>query len=132
LIEDFYLIGEKMYRVYISGPITKGNKIQNLAQALEAYKILLLNGFAPFCPHLSMLTDDVLGRIPYRTWIETDLEWVKICHILLRLPGESPGAEEEVAMAEDNGIPVYDNITRLIATYGKKDESRGESNTSGV
>jgi hypothetical protein len=44
-----------------------------------------------------------------------DKEWVLRCDCLLRLPGESPGADEEVELAVKNNIPVFYSIDELAA-----------------
>jgi len=36
------------------------------------------------------------------------------CNAVLRLPGESKGADAEVALAEENGIDVFYSIEDLI------------------
>ncbi len=50
---------------------------------------------------------------PYQDWIDLDLEWVKSCDCLLRLDGESKGADMEVALAESLGIPVFKTLYGL-------------------
>ena len=44
---------------------------------------------------------------PYEDWIKLDLEWIKACDYLLRLSGESKGADQEVEFALDNGLSVF-------------------------
>ena len=51
-----------------------------------------------------------LNPKPYETWIKLDEEWVLRCDALLRLPGESKGADAEVAQAKKHRIPVYYSI----------------------
>ena len=46
----------------------------------------------------------------YRDWLGTDLELVRVCDALIRLPGESPGADLEVDEAERCGVPVYQGV----------------------
>lgn len=41
-------------RVYIAGPISKGDLLTNINQATEAFLSLVRAGFAPFCPHWSV------------------------------------------------------------------------------
>ena len=40
-------------RVYISGPITKGDKVHNFAKAAVAHELLIRRGFAPLNPMLA-------------------------------------------------------------------------------
>jgi glycine cleavage system pyridoxal-binding protein P len=43
---------------------------------------------------------------PYDDWLEMDLALIPRMDIVLRLPGESAGADKEVATAKQHGIPV--------------------------
>jgi hypothetical protein len=47
--------------------------------------------------------------------MELDNEWVLRCDALLRLPGESQGADAEVELAKKHGIPVFYSIEELTA-----------------
>jgi hypothetical protein len=62
-------------------------------------------GFAVINPMLTMLHPDG-PNIPWQTWINGDLEIVARCDMVLRLPGESKGADIETAHAIENDIPV--------------------------
>lgn len=56
-----------------------------------------------------------LGAEP---WLTMDLELVKRSDAVLRLPGESSGADGEVAHAESLGIPVFHSIGDLESYFG--------------
>lgn len=101
-------------RIFISGPITNGDRVQNFAEALKAYRTLAERGFAPLCPQLSMLIAFILPGIDYEGWMEVDQAWLDVADAVLRLPGESPGADREVTEANRRGVPVYHNLGRLI------------------
>lgn len=94
-------------RVYIAGPITKGSRADNVARAVEVYRWLICAGFAPFCPHLSCYAEEGHGcQFDHETWLEVDLPWVAQAEVLLRLDGDSTGADMEVAHAKRNNVPV--------------------------
>ena len=100
-------------RIYISGPLTSsGNVLDNLARAMDAARALIAAGFAPFSPHLTYHVDPG-ETIPHATWMEIELPWVTVADALLRLPGESLGADLEVARAEEAGIPVFTTVADL-------------------
>jgi hypothetical protein len=42
------------------------------------------------------------------------LPWVSVADAVLRLPGTSPGADREVALALSLGIPVYYDIEEML------------------
>ena len=104
-------------KVYLSGPITKGDREHNFAQACDAQKRLMLAGFAVLNPMLSMQLPGAWD-IPHATWIENDLPWIEDADILLRLPGDSVGADTEVNHALEHEINVIWDIDALIDIYG--------------
>ena len=102
-----------MIAVYIASPYTKGDVALNVKAQLDAYNTLLEAGFAPFAPLMSHF-NHMAHPQPYEVWLKVDLEWVERCDIVLRLPGESSGADGEVKFAQEKGIPVYFSINELI------------------
>lgn len=105
-----------MIKVYIASPYTLGDVAVNVKGQIDAVDILMDKGFAPFAPLYSHFQHMVHPR-HYQDWIKLDLEWVKACDCVLRLPGESSGADGEVALAEDLGIPVYYSLEELYRAY---------------
>jgi hypothetical protein len=92
--------------IYVAGPYSKGDPIINTRKAIEAGNLLREMGFVPFIPHLTLLWHLVSPHdIEY--WYEYDNEWLKRCDSLLRLPGESPGADNEVNLMVEMGKPIY-------------------------
>ncbi len=101
-------------RVYISGPITKGDRNHNFAQAAVAEKQLMLSGFAPLNPMRSMIVPHSHDAdLPHEVWMRADLPWVECAEAVLRLPGESVGATQECDRAKAKGIPVLHTIEAL-------------------
>jgi len=105
-------------RVYIAGPISRGNLTHNIQQARDAAKALIARGFAPMVPQLTCFmasdTPAVSAGIDHATWLDVDLPWVDVADAVLRLPGESTGADIEVARARERGIPVYSSVDDLL------------------
>lgn len=105
-------------RIFVSGPITKGDRINNLAQALQATRTLWNKGYAPFCPHLTMMTEHLFQEhLKYEDYIEQCLAWVEVSDAVLRLPGESAGADRECAHAASKNIPVFTVLGRLLEIF---------------
>jgi hypothetical protein len=103
-------------RVYVAGPYTKGDVAVNVRNAILAANELADRGFVPFIPHLFHFWHLVTPR-PYEDWTRLDFEWLPFCDALLRLPGESSGADAEVVAASELGIPVFyrlDDLPRPI------------------
>lgn len=92
-------------RVYIAGPYTGGDVARNVANAILIGDAVLKLGHTPHVPHLNHFWH-LLHPGGYEQWMGLDLEWLAVCDVLLRLPGESPGADREVAEARRLGLPV--------------------------
>lgn len=98
--------------VYIAGPVHgSGNVEDNVTRALDAAERLYQAGFTPFVPHLftHWEREHGSGGDGQEKFMAMDLEWLSRCDVMIRLPGVSPGADREVAFAEEHGIPVYQN-----------------------
>jgi len=93
-------------RIYIASPYTLGDPVLNVRKSLATADALLRMGHTPFVPLLSHFWHFYSPK-PYSAWLEMDLEWVTVCDALLRLPGESAGADREVEQAAACGLPVY-------------------------
>ncbi len=94
-----------MKKVYLAAPYTKGDVCQNVRRVLDFAEILSANGMIPFVLHLTHFWHLVHPhKIDF--WYAYDIEWLKSCDILIRLSGESTGADEEVSVAKELGIPV--------------------------
>lgn len=124
-------------RVYVAAPISRGNLTTNLHQAFRAGMSLLSAGFAPLVPHGSCFWGNRLvaapsvgpqgvafrpekfsADVPHQVWLDIDLPWVAVADAVLRLPGESTGADMEVEFAIENGIPVFRSLPDLIVHFG--------------
>lgn len=101
-----------MRRVYIAGPYSKGDVAQNVKKAMDFANDLINLGFAPFCPHLTHFLH-MNNWQPYEKWLEIDAEFVKVCDAVLRISGDSSGADKEVELAKSLNIPIYFSIEEL-------------------
>lgn len=103
-------------RVYLSGPISLGDRVANLDQAVVAHRELMRRGFAPLNPMLTMLVPFAWdGEFGHADWMAVDLPWVTVADAVLRLPGKSVGADEEVRAAGAAGVPVFYSLPALEA-----------------
>jgi hypothetical protein len=106
-----------MIKVYIASPYTKGDAALNVKAQIDMVDELMNHGMAPFAPLYSHFQHMAHPR-PYEDWANVDFEWVRVCDCLLRLPGESSGADAEVKLANEIGIPVFYNTHDLYVFYG--------------
>ena len=99
--------------VYVAGPYTQGDVMHNIRASIEAASELLRAGLIPFCPHLTGFWHFHAPE-DYNDWLAYDLAWLHKCDALLRLPGPSSGADNEVVVAKGMGIPVYNRMEKLL------------------
>lgn len=97
----------KKKKIYIAGPISTGDQLANVNYALLVWSELHKAGFVPFCPHWSALQHIHNPELDHAAWLEYDFNWVEACDAVLRMPGQSKGADMEVAHAESLKIPVF-------------------------
>ena len=98
--------------VYISAPYTKGDVAINVKRVIDVADKLLELGYIPFVPHLTHFWH-IISPKPYKVWVEIDEAFIPFCSKMLRLDGESNGADNEVELAKKLGIPVYYSIKEL-------------------
>jgi hypothetical protein len=103
--------------VYVAGPYSKGDVGANVRRAYEAARALADAGLAAFVPHHTHFWHLLFPR-PYEDWLDLDLAFLPCCDAVLRLPGASTGADNEVTRAESLGIPVFTDLDALIAALG--------------
>ncbi len=101
-------------KVYIAGPYTAGDVVINVRNAIEAAERVAMAGHDPFIPHLTHFWHLVFPH-PYEYWLRLDLAWLKACDALIRLPGESSGADREVVWCETHAYPVYYSVDEFLA-----------------
>lgn len=107
-----------MKKIYIASPYTIGDTAINVKAQIDAADKLIDLGFAPFCPLYSHFQHMAHPR-PYEDWIMLDNAWLLVCDAVLRLPGESKGADAECILAKKNGIPVFKDIVSLVENVKK-------------
>ena len=101
-------------KIYIAGPYTKGDVAVNVRNSFDVADDLAELGYLPFPPLFSHFWHMLIPH-PYEFWTALDLEWIQHCDCVLRLPGESSGADKEVGFAAMHNIPVYYSIKELVA-----------------
>lgn len=101
-----------MIVVYISSPYTKGDVAQNVRVQLDTADTLMTLGYCPFVPVFTHFQHLHKPRL-YGDWLRIDEEFVRRSDVVLRLPGESNGAEREVKLALSLDIPVVYSIDEL-------------------
>ena len=97
--------------VYCAGPISLGDQEANVRTAMEVARKVRDCGCLAFVPHLSWFLQ--WNDIGLDEWLDMDFRIIGRCDAVLRLPGESRGADEEVRFAVENAIPVFESLPSL-------------------
>jgi hypothetical protein len=106
-----------MRKVYVASGYSIGNPEANVRRQIDAGEELINAGFYPYLPLLSHYQHQIHPH-DYETWLRLDNAWLPFCGALLRLPGESKGADGEVEAAIELGIPVFYSIKELVEGMG--------------
>lgn len=100
--------------VYIAGPFTKPDPLENMHKACKLATRLVQSGLiTPFVPHLTGAWH-LVDPQPYHFWLNMDFEIIERCDAVFRMPGESAGADRETALALSLDIPVFHDYTALM------------------
>ena len=102
----------KIKTVYIASAYSKGDCAVNVRQSILAADKLRELGYLPFCPLLTHFWHFVSPH-PYEYWVEMDMEWLQYMDCVLRLPGLSSGADNEVTEMKKLGKPIFFSIEQL-------------------
>ncbi len=92
--------------IFVSAPYSKGDIVENIRRACLAGDVILRKGHIPFIPHLFHLWH-LISPKSYKVWLDIDLRFLGMCDALLRLPGDSKGADMEVAEAKKLYMIIY-------------------------
>lgn len=96
-------------KIYIAGPYTKGDVAMNVRNAVYAGNYVANFGHIPFIPHLSHFWH-MLCPNDYEFWMKQDEAWLRECDAILRLEGESAGADQEMKIALELGLVVFMSV----------------------
>jgi len=102
--------------VYVAGPYSKGDVSQNVRKAIDAAETLSEEGYIPLLPHLNHLWHMFYCH-SYEYWLAYDRHFINFCDCILRIPGESAGADDEVQYAQLLGLPVFFDVDALNKYY---------------
>lgn len=119
--------------VYVAGPMSS-NPLAAVRTSLPCFRILRNAGAIPFMPQWSVIAE-IVEPWPYEQYMDYDFDIIRRCDGLVRLPGASPGADREWALAEERGMPRFrwrDTADRLAVEQWIRDwrERRGRAFTS--
>ena len=119
--------------ILIAGPYRSGTgddpllMAQNLARLEAAAWPVFRSGHVPMIGEWVALpvlrsagADGALDPLAEQVMYPTAQRLLQHCDAVLRLPGESTGADQDVAIARERGLPVYDRVED-IPGYARED-----------
>lgn len=106
---------EGALKVYIAGPYS-GEQADHVHQAALVWFAIVQAGHLPFLPHCWHLLH-LIRPHPYEFWMTQCLAWLAACDCVVRLEGDSPGADREVERAKQLGMPVYFGVQEFYAAH---------------
>lgn len=101
-------------RVYIAAPYSRGIPDEIFVRVIDAAEQLAAAGYIPFIPHTMTFMWALRYQHPVEFWYAFDLHWLETCDALVRLVGESRGADAEVLHAQKIGVDVYMSLADLL------------------
>lgn len=96
-------------KIYVAGPFSADNRegeLSNVEKAIKAGIELQRHRHHPYIPHLTYYLEQAGLDLPHSGWLEFDRPWLMSCDAILILDS-SPGADQELKWAEDEGLVVY-------------------------
>ena len=96
--------------LYLAGPYSADPTVCTRVALITATAIYERTEFVPVVPHLSHLWH-LVTPMSYEDWLTIDLAILERCHAITRLPGESAGADREVARALQLELPMIEFST---------------------
>lgn len=120
--EDMMAQRRNRVRVYIAGPMTNGSgRFFNMAKINEAIKVyftLIKLGFVPHCPQLTVFGEFMSPNdVSYEQWLELDRCYIDDTDVVLRIEGDSKGADRECEYARHYGKPIIYGLDSFLAKY---------------
>ena len=91
--------------VYVAGPITR-DPFGCVRKSMPAFRWLRGLGLTPIMPQWSVIAE-MVDPMPHSEWLAYDFTIIEHVGALLRLEGESPGADREVDFANEHNIRVF-------------------------
>ncbi len=106
-----------MIKVFIASPYRTGDMSSNIRLQSDIYSGLMDLGFAPYGSIVSSLSQHIAHPKPHEEWVKIENEFISVCNCVLRVGGESKGADECVNYAKSLKKEIFYSINDLILYY---------------
>ena len=102
-----------MKRIFISGPLTVGDQMMNIRNAIDVAEIVINGKHCPVVPHYSSY-HNMIHQHSYDDWMNICYCMLEGSDVMFRINGKSYGADLEEKFANKHGIPIFYEIEKLI------------------
>lgn len=100
--------------VYVAHPYTNPDPVENSHKAIKIADNLHNSGLVTcVVPHLTLMWHSITPHPPAH-WYAYDFALLRRCDALLRMPGQSMGADDEEVFAEKYAIPCFYSPDTLL------------------
>ena len=107
-----------MKKVYIAGKLNDSavGYIKNCHKMIKTAKTVRDAGFSVYVPCIDFLEGLVDGDFDYNDYFDNSQPWLLSSDAVFLTPGwgSSEGTRREMALAELNNIPVFENLNVMI------------------
>lgn len=94
--------------LYLAGPYTRPDPVVNTNAVCRVATLLFeTTNWVPFVPHITLMWHAITPR-PIDFWYELDIHHMLRCDAIVRLPGDSSGADNELREAQLARMLVVD------------------------
>ena len=101
--------------VYVAGPYTRPDPIRNTHDAVKWGERINASGLAcAMVPHITLLWHAIAPHDDVEYWYALDIAHLARCDAVFRFPGDSSGADREVAFALSRDLPVFTDFDQLL------------------
>lgn len=111
-----------MKRVYVAGAYSADNVLSVLDNMREGMRLsteVLLAGYAPFSPwldyHFSLMLRES-ESLSIKDYYDYSIAWLVVSDAMILVPGweESKGTQNEIKIAKERKIPIYNSLKDLL------------------
>lgn len=110
-----------MYKVYVAGKLNAiaCDYIQNVHRMIKWARKIRATGFAVYVPAIDLLEGLVDGHFQYEDYFNNSQPWLMAADAVFLVPGwqSSKGTKEEIETAKMCGIPVFDELPKMIRYF---------------
>lgn len=110
-----------MKKVYVAGKLNDDavGYIKNMHRMIKTAKRIRDAGFSVYVPCIDILEGIVDGNFEYSDFFNNSQPWLLSADAIFLTPGwgTSEGTKKEIALANENNIPVFDTLEIMKAHF---------------